>query len=84
MCAVVVDRCLQLTLVVCCSGDKGGGGWGGLRVKLLGWGLLIGCTGGFSLSEVVAALVLLPHAVDQEEDEEDGEQEANDAAGNHS
>lgn len=57
---------------------------GCLRVKLLGWGLLIGCAGGFSLSEVVAALVLLPHAVDQEEDEEDGEQEANNAAGDNS
>lgn len=57
---------------------------GCLCVKLLGWGLLIGCAGGFSLSEVVAALILLPHAVDQEEDEEDGEQEANNAAGNNS
>lgn len=47
-----------------------------LCVKLLSGGLLIGCTGGFPLTQVVAALVLLPHAVDQEEDEEDGEQEA--------
>lgn len=83
MCAVVVDRCLQLTPAVCCSGDRGVGR-GRLRVKLLGRGLLIGRTGGFSLSEVVAALVLLPHAVDQEEDEEDGEQEANNAAGDNS
>lgn len=52
---------------------------GFLRVKLLGWGLLVGGAGGFPLSQVVAALVLLPHAVDQEEDEEDGEQEADHA-----
>lgn len=57
---------------------------GRLCVKLLGWGLLIGCAGGFPLSEVVAALVLLPHAVDQEEDEKDGKQEANNAAGDNS
>lgn len=54
------------------------GGWL-LCIKLLGWGLLIGCSGGFPLSQVVAALVLLPHAVDQEEDEEDGKQKADHA-----
>ena len=57
-----------------------GGGGGTLCIKLLGRGLLIGCAGGFSLSQVVAALVLLPHAVDEQEDEEDGEQEADHAA----
>lgn len=51
-----------------------------LCIKLLGRGLLVGGAGGFPLSQVVAALVLLPHAVDQEEDEEDGEQEADDSA----
>lgn len=56
----------------------------GLCVKLLGWGLLIGRARGFPLSQVIAALVLLPHAVDQEEDEEDGEQEADHAACNNS
>lgn len=56
------------------------GGAGFLCIKLLGWGLLVGGAGGFPLSQVVAALVLLPHAVDQEEDEEDGEQEADHAA----
>lgn len=56
----------------------------GLCIKLLGWGLLIGRARGFPLSQVVAALVLLPHAVDQEEDEEDGEQEADHAACNNS
>ena len=55
-----------------------------LCIKLLGGGLLVGGAGGFPLSQIVAALVLLPHAVDQEEDEEDGEQEADHAAGNNS
>lgn len=55
-----------------------------LCIKLLGWGLLIGCAGGFPLSQVVAALVLLPHAVDEQEDEEDGKQEADHAACNNS
>lgn len=50
-----------------------------LCIKLLGWGLLVGGAGGFPLSQVVAALVLLPHAVDQEKDEEDGKQEADHA-----
>ena len=54
-----------------------------LCIKLLGRGLLVGGAGGFPLSQVVAALVLLPHAVDQEEDEEDGEQEADDSACNN-
>lgn len=55
-----------------------------LCIKLLGWGLLVGRAGGFPLSQVVAALVLLPHAVDEQEDEEDGEQEANHAARDNS
>jgi len=55
-----------------------------LCIELLGGGLLVGGAGGFPLPQVVAALVLLPHAVHQEEDEEDGEQEADHAACNHS
>ena len=55
---------------------------GALCIKLLGGGLLIGCSRGLPLAQVVASLVLLPHAVDQEEDEEDGEEEANDPARN--
>ncbi len=60
--------------------------WRGLLlcIKLLGWGLLIGCAGGFPLSQVIAALILLPHAVDQQEDEEDGEQEADHTTCNNS
>lgn len=55
-----------------------------LCIKLLGWSLLIGCAGGFSLSQVIAAFILLPHAVHQEEDEEDGKQEANNTTCNNS
>lgn len=56
---------------------------GTLCIKLLGGGFLISCSIGFPLAQVVAALVLLPHAVNQEQDEEDGKQEADHTAGNH-
>lgn len=64
--------------------QSGGGEGEILCIKLLGWGLLIGCAGGFPLSQVVAALILLPHAVDQQEDEEDCKQETDHAACNNS
>lgn len=47
-----------------------------LCVKLLGRSFLIGRSGRLPLPEVVAAFVLLSHAVHQEEDEEDGKEEA--------
>lgn len=56
-------------------------GWGrGLRIDLCGGGLLVDGL----LPQVVAAFVLLLHAVDEEEDEEHGEHEADGAAGDHS
>lgn len=58
---------------------RGGSAFHFLCIKLLGWSLLVGGTRGFPLSQVVAALVLLPHAVDQEKDEEDGKQKADHA-----
>lgn len=51
-----------------------------LCVKLLGGGFLISRSGGLPLSQIVAAFVLLSHAVHQEEDEEDGKEEANNSA----
>lgn len=57
---------------------------GALCIKLLGGGLLVSRAGGLPLPQVVTALVLLPHAVDEQEDEEDGEQEADHAACNYS
>lgn len=80
-CAVVMD-CVFDSHSRFCRSDDGRGRL--LCIKLLGWGLLIGCAGGFPLSQVIAALILLPHAVDQEEDEEDGEQEADHATCNNS
>lgn len=52
--------------------------WGGqgLCVDLCGGGLLVDGL----LPQIVAALVLLLHAVDEEEDEEDGEHQADGAA----
>lgn len=55
-----------------------------LCVKLLGGSFLIGRSGRFPLSQIVAALVLLSHAVNQQEDEEDGEEEADHSSCNHS
>ena len=52
------------------------GGDEGLCVDLCGGGFLVD---GF-LPQVVAALVLLLHAVDEQEDEEDGEHQADGAA----
>lgn len=54
---------------------------GHLGIELLGWSLLIGRAGWFTLPQVVAALILLPHAVHQEEDQENGEQKADHTAG---
>lgn len=62
----------------------GGEGRGSLCVKLLGRSLLIHCSGGFPLTEIVAAFILLSHAVHQEEDEEDGKEKANNSACNDS
>ena len=42
---------------------------GHLGVELLGRSLLIGCAGWFTLPQIVAALILLPHAVHQEEED---------------
>lgn len=53
-----------------------GGGGQGLCVDLCGGGLLVD---GF-FPQIVAALVLLLHAVDEEGDGEDGEYQANSAA----
>lgn len=78
--AVVADCAFSYSRSRCVVLMTEGGGRVLLCIKLLGWGFLIGCARGFPLSQVVAALVLLPHAVNQEEDEEDGEQEADDAA----
>lgn len=50
-------------------------------VELFTRSLLIGRAGRLALSKVVAPLVLLSHAVHQEEDEEDGKQEADHSAG---
>lgn len=55
-----------------------------LCVKLLGGGLLVSRPVGFPLAQVVAALVLLPHAVHQQQDQEDGEQESDHSTSNHS
>lgn len=57
-------------------GGAGGGGGQGLCVDLCGGGFLVDGL----LPQIVAPLVLLLHAVDEEEDEEDGEQEADCAA----
>lgn len=57
---------------------------GASGVKLLGRSFLIGCSRRLPLSQVVAAFVLLPHPVNQQEDEEDGKQEADHAACNNS
>lgn len=61
---------------VCVCGGGGGGGGQGLRVDLCGGGFLVDGL----LPQIVAALVLLLHAVDEEEDEEDGEHQADGAA----
>lgn len=57
-------------------GGAGGGGGQGLCVDLCGGGFLVDGL----LPQFVAPLVLLLHAVDEEEDEEDGEHEADCAA----
>lgn len=57
-----------------CVVVKGGGAGGGrgLCVDLCGGGLLVDGL----LRQIVAALVLFLHAIDEEEDEEDGEHQA--------
>lgn len=62
-----------------CVGGRGQGGGGakgpGLCIDLCGGGLLVDGL----LPQVVAALVLLLHAVDEEEDEEHGKHQAHSA-----
>lgn len=53
-----------------------------LCIKLLGRSFLIHCSRGFPLTKIIAAFVLLPHAVHQEEDEEDGEEKSNNSTCN--
>lgn len=59
-----------------CGCVSGGGGGQGLCVDLCGGSFLVDGL----LPQIVAALVLLLHAVDEEEDEEDGEHQADGAA----
>lgn len=70
----------EVCVFVCVRGQ---GGWRrgrSLRVDLRGGGLLVDGL----LPQVVAAFVLLLHAVDEEEDEEHGEHQEDGAGGDHS
>ncbi len=58
--------------------------WMSLCVKLLGGSFLIGRSRRLPLPEVIAAFVLLSHAVHQKEDEEDGKEEADNSTRNDS
>lgn len=57
-------------------------GKGSLCIKLLGRSFLIHRSRGFPLTEIIAAFILLPHAVHQEKDEEDGKEKSNNSTSN--